>query len=101
MFRTIYQLATSVLTLIVLLSIPYFIGTRIASDNFTRTAEISESSAQSAAVLGISDHNAGESDIVTLDMMQNLLIYTMVFLAVVAAGSFIKYKVVKKNGIRK
>lgn len=96
MTKTISQLISSFMVLLLLLMIPYAVGVSIKSDNFSRTTDILETSAQSSAVLGASDY-IGESSLrFESASIINFSYYFIGFLALISIGSFVKYKIVKK-----
>lgn len=85
------------MVLLLLLMIPYFIGVSIKSDDFSRTASILDTSAQSAVVLGTSDYIGNANDIYfEAASITNFLYYFIGFLALISIGSFVKYKIIKK-----
>lgn len=102
MFKSLSQIAGSLLTLIALLILPYIIGLNLASDEFFRNPEI----------IGSSDHksdykfsfsealepNSMEQSFSTFerDSLIKFISYTLGLLILISVYSFVKYKIDKK-----
>jgi len=98
MFKGISQIIATVMTLLALLMLPYYVGLNVVSDGFSKSPEITANSAYNSNVLGISDLSFTEQNTNTFEInsLANYINYTFGFLALISVFSFVKYKISKK-----